>query len=290
MVRADAIGRRTYARRRAAILVYHDPTLERLESHLRYLRERYIFIGLTELVDALHDRSWSIDSPAVVITFDDGHLGNARLEAVLTRYGVRPTIYVCTRVIEGDGMFWFKLPGVDPEPLKVMTPSERDAVIARARDRGARPGRARDALAPDDVASLVTVVDFGSHTSTHPILPLCDDRQAREEIVGSRSEVESLTSQPCLHFSYPNGDFGERELALVREAGYRSARTTEIGWVGPRSDAFRLPIISLADHATVDVLAAHLTGLLAIKRRRAVHRHRHELAERAAATSPPNSP
>ena len=287
LIRADAFGRHTYARRRVSIIVYHDPSPERLESHLRYLRERYTFLSLMELVDALHEPRWPIDSPSVVLTFDDGHRGNARLEATLTRFGVTPTIYVCTGIIEGDGMFWFKAPGVDPEPLKVMTPSERDTVLERARTSGAFAARARDALTPDEAASLAQVVDLGSHTSTHPILPLCDDEQAREEIFSSRTEVERLSGRPCLHFSYPNGDFGEREIALLREAGYLSARTTEVGWVGPRSDPFRLPIVSLADHATVDMLAAHLSGLLAIKRYHTVRRHRRAIAARRQATSSP---
>jgi peptidoglycan/xylan/chitin deacetylase (PgdA/CDA1 family) len=284
-MRADAFGRRTYARRRVSIIVYHDPSPERLESHLRYLRERYTFLSLSELVDALHETRWPIDSPSVVLTFDDGHRGNARLETTLTRFGVTPTIYICTGIIEGDGMFWFKAPDVDPEPLKVMTATEREAVLGRRRDAVATAGRRREALTPDEVSTLARVVEFGSHTSTHPILPLSDDQEARDEIVVSRAAVGRLCGRPCLHFSYPNGDFREREIAFVRQAGYKSARTTEVGWVGPRSDPFRLPIVSLADHATVDILAAHLTGLLALKRYRGVRRHRRALGVRRPATS-----
>ena len=34
----------------------------------------------------------------------------------------------------------------------------------------------------------------------------------------------------CSHFSYPNGDYTEREIEIVEAGGFRSARTTDLGW------------------------------------------------------------
>ena len=146
-------------------------------------------------------------------------------------------------------------------------------------EAGAPDGR--HALTPAEVRELARTVEFGSHTVSHPILPLCTAEEAREEIVASRADVSGLAGSACLHFSFPNGDYTQRELDLVREAGYVTGRTTEIGWNGPRADRFRLKIVSLADEASVNVLAAHLAGFLALKRLLPSLHRRRALARRA---------
>ena len=68
----------------------------------------------------------------------------------------------------------------------------------------------------------------------------------------------------------------------MKRSGYATARTTEIGWNDARSDPFRLKILSLADHASVNVLSAHLVGILAVRRFVPALRHRRRLRARAA--------
>jgi len=275
----EALARRTYARGRVGILVYHDPPLDRFEAHLRFLSTRYRFVGLAQLAAALATGEWSsIPANALVITFDDGHRSNSALRPLFERFGVQPTIYLCSRIVRGNGRFWFRLPGVDPEPLKLMSPSERERALARNKGGEAN---GRDALTAGEVRQLAAAVEFGSHTLSHPILPLCTADEAREEIVESRADVAELTGRPCLHFSFPNGDYTDRELRLVREAGYVSSRTADIGWNGPGTDPFRLKIVSLADEASVNVLAAHLAGFLAVRRLVPGLIHRRRLAARA---------
>jgi peptidoglycan/xylan/chitin deacetylase (PgdA/CDA1 family) len=267
------ITRVTIARRRVGIIVYHDPPPERLENHLDYLVRRYEMLTLDELVEAITTRRWGQRArPGIVITFDDGHRGNTALTPIFERYRLRPVVYLATQSV-ATGRFWFLEPGIDPEPLKLLPTAGR---LARIEAEGTGSATDRQALDPDEVQGLTEHVDFGSHTVTHPILPLCDDDEAAAEIRNSRRDVERLTGRPCAHFSYPNGDYGARDVLLVRGSGYTSARTADIGWVGPTTDPFRLPIVSLADHASVNMLAAHLAGALAIKR--AVRRSRRALS------------
>ena len=276
--------RHTIARRKVGIVVYHDPSPDLLRQHLEYLGRRFTFIRMERLATAIAEDDWeSLPAHPLIVTFDDGHRRNAELAAIFEEHGVMPLIYLCSGIVAGDGSFWFLSPGLDPEPLKLMTPAERDAAVAEAgrRPMGAEP-RERDALTVDQVRELEDVADFGSHTVSHPILPLCDDSRAEAEITASRDDVESLTGQPCLHFSYPNGDFTERELRLVRGAGYLTARTTLPGWNGRGCDPYLLRIVSLADHASVNVLAAHLAGLFAATRRRIDRRHCAQLDARLA--------
>ena len=67
---------------------------------------------------------------------------------------------------------------------------------------------------------------FGPHTVTHPILPRTDDRQAEREINESWSRVRSELQSPVSVLSYPNGDYGPREVELLAESGLAAAVTT----------------------------------------------------------------
>ena len=88
-------------------------------------------------------------------------------------------------------------------------------------------------------------MEVGGHTVNHPMLKLLDDRQAREEIVGGKRQLEEITGAPVTLFAYPVGkpgrDYGRRDVELVREAGFRAAVSTVGGVASRGSDLFQLP-------------------------------------------------
>ena len=124
-----ALVRHTIARRRLSILVYHDPEPERLDAHLAYLAPRYTLLSLDAAVAALEANR--LPPRALVLTFDDGHRGNARLADVLARHGGVATIYACSQIVGTARHFWF-LDVDDPEPLKPLPNDRRLAEIGRA--------------------------------------------------------------------------------------------------------------------------------------------------------------
>ncbi|HEY0835672.1 MAG TPA: polysaccharide deacetylase family protein [Azospirillum sp.] len=257
------------ARRRPTIVVYHDPDPAVLREHLAYYARHYRFTTLDAVADAMESGRWADLPPyPLVVTIDDGHAGNARLEPLFREFGVRPTIYLCSRVVGTARPFWWMTPAagrIGVEELKLQPDAERRRRLAEAgsdpdRDVPTRDG-ARHALTWDEVARLGATVDFGAHTRTHPILIQCDDIRAAEEIGLCRIELEKATGRTCRHFAYPNGDYGERELALLRAAGYRTARTIEPGWNGWRTDPLRLKAFPVSDDVSVPWLAVQLTGL-----------------------------
>ena len=77
------------------------------------------------------------------------------------------------------------------------------------------------------------VVEFGSHTVTHPILSRLESAaQAHQEITEAKSRIETELDQPALHFAYPNGrpqDITAQIVNIVREAEYETAVTTSGG-------------------------------------------------------------
>ena len=75
-------------------------------------------------------------------------------------------------------------------------------------------------------------VRFGAHSLTHPILSRCDDAHSRFEIVQSVARVAAELTNPSTVFCYPNGrgsDFGEREIAAVRDSGVKAAVSSMAG-------------------------------------------------------------
>jgi peptidoglycan/xylan/chitin deacetylase (PgdA/CDA1 family) len=263
-VRWSGIGRlvrHTIARRRVSILVYHDPTPEDFERHLEYLTKRYNFVSLGEVVDAMTNDRWSeLPDRSLVLTFDDGHIGNVKLIELAARYGAKPTVYVCSQLIDTNRHFWF-MDVDDPVSFMPLTNGTRMASLEQLGFFPTEDHAERQAVNAEEIARMQEVFDFAAHTRFHPILPACSDEEAALEITASRSEIEQLIGQPCLDFSYPNGDYGERELELVKEVGFRSARTVDIGWNTASTDRFLLKVLGTEDDSSTNRLAGDLSGV-----------------------------
>lgn len=153
------------------------------------------------LVDALDLLTGTVEEQYVAVTFDDGYRDIAdRVEPLLRQLGVPATVFVPTSVASGDaGFFWYDAP----------PPALDWAAIERLANGG--------------------VIDFQSHTRTHPWLPRLSEERAREEIAGSKEELERRLGLPVTTLAYPAGLYGEREERLVRECGYRAGVTTDPG-------------------------------------------------------------
>jgi peptidoglycan/xylan/chitin deacetylase (PgdA/CDA1 family) len=71
-------------------------------------------------------------------------------------------------------------------------------------------------------------LEIGAHTRMHPRLVEIDDEDAlREEVRGSREDLEALLGRPVSAFAYPYGLADERATAAVEEAGFEIALTVE---------------------------------------------------------------
>lgn len=261
---AAALVRNTVVRRRVAIVVYHNPTPEALERHLRYMARRANFIPLDLLVSALVERDWSrIPPKSVVVTVDDGHADNVRLVEIFRRHGVRPTVFLCSQIVgTGRRYWWTAVPHRDRRALMAAPNEERLRLLAeRYGYTQLAENGGRQSLSVEELEQMRDVFDFGAHTRFHPALPRCTDEEARDEIALSRREVAALGGRDCRHFAYPNGLYGEREVELVQAAGFASARTIDTGWNDAATDPYRLRVLGIPDDGSVNALAAQLAGI-----------------------------
>jgi peptidoglycan/xylan/chitin deacetylase (PgdA/CDA1 family) len=252
------IIRRTLWRDDVLILVYHNPTPDTLDKHLRYLCRFCDIIPMSQI-----DRPGN-KRPRAVVTFDDGYARNVSLLSVFKKYDIYPTIYICSEIVGTCRQFWWTHPAarkIGLEELKKMPNAERLRCLKSSGFRQDQEDVEPAALTKEDMLVMRQWIEFGSHSRFHPILTACNDKECATEIVGSRQAIEKLVNRECFHFAYPNGNYSRREITILKAAGYKSARTLDLGWNNSSTDPFRLKALPLDDSGSVLWLAAQLSLL-----------------------------
>jgi peptidoglycan/xylan/chitin deacetylase (PgdA/CDA1 family) len=255
--------REAVQKRRASIIIYHDPDPNVFKAHMECLSKEYSFVSLNELVQAIYEKDWSnLPDKALVITIDDGIKRNYRLLPVFKEYGITPTVYVCSHVVGTQRKYWNQAGFENHHPLKKLENKRRLEILKTSIDyEPEREYSERQALNWEEIREMSPYVDFQSHSKFHPILINCTDEECREEIEGSKALLEQVLKKPVEHFCYPNGDYAEREVELVSNAGYKSSRSVDVGWNSMKTDPFRLKAYYVSDDATISMLKVQATGI-----------------------------
>jgi len=152
------------------------------------------------------------------ITFDDG-FRNVFDHAlpILSNLGFTSTNYVVANQLDG-GNVWDANHNVPHSPLM-----SKDEIVAWS-------------LAGQEV---------GSHTLDHVHLPELSLEQARSQIAQSRQVISELIKQEVTAFCYPYGHLKPEHVAMVSEAGYQNATTTQRGLANSKDDPFLLPRVGV---------------------------------------------
>jgi peptidoglycan/xylan/chitin deacetylase (PgdA/CDA1 family) len=246
------------------ILIYHDPSPAVLDLHIKHLKNDYVFISLDELCKRVEAKASFCDAPSLVLTIDDGHAGNYALIDVFHKHNVRPTVYVCSAIVGTNKMFWWQHPSIKKfgvEAAKRLSSKERLRLFAQAGFSVDADVGDRRALTIGQILDLSKVASIQSHTRYHPILTQCTDDEASWELEESKREIEAITGSPCEHLSFPNGNYDERSIMFAKKAGYRSARTCDLGWNDNMNDPYKLKGIPVADDASLNWLDVQMTQL-----------------------------
>jgi peptidoglycan/xylan/chitin deacetylase (PgdA/CDA1 family) len=130
-----------------------------------------------------------------------------------------------------------------PEQLEAL-----DSICTWARV-GADNRRENRALNIDELSALGHggLVELGTHTVTHPSLPILSIVKQLEEIQDSKVQLEKITGRPVTSFSYPYGDYSVDTTTLVQKSGYYCACTTKFKCILPGTDPFQLPRFQVED-------------------------------------------
>ena len=125
---------------------------------------------------------------AAVLTtsWDDGHKHDLRLARLLKEHGLRATFYVA------------------PENQEFAK---------------------QDLLTSQEIRDISQDFEIGAHSMTHRRLPAISEQQAKNEIVESKAVLEQVIGKEIKVFCYPGGAYTGLHMQLVKDAGYRYART-----------------------------------------------------------------
>ena len=257
-------------------------TPETFARQVEWLAQHFEVISLDEAVRRLQDGTAG-DSRAVVLTSDDGWMGfHQHALPVLHQRGFPATVYVPTDVLGGRPHWpvrWGLLLARNRWLLKDLAhelghfepfPSVGSAMRAL---RGLDVGRIehlwrmiveqysvqedklpRDWFINEDgVREMVARgIMVGAHTVLHPMLTREPELHLQWELTESRRRLQEICGREVVHFAYPFGDHDDRVVNLVRDAGYRSAVTTDYGWNLPGHDVYRLRRVDVRETACED--------------------------------------
>jgi peptidoglycan/xylan/chitin deacetylase (PgdA/CDA1 family) len=124
---------------------------------------------------------------AVLTTsWDDGHRCDVRLARMLKEHGLRATFYVA------------------PENQEFAK---------------------QDLLTLPEIRDISQDFEIGAHSMTHRRLPTIPEQEAEREIIQSKAVLEQVTGKEIKVFCYPGGAYTKLHVQLVKDAGYRYART-----------------------------------------------------------------
>jgi peptidoglycan/xylan/chitin deacetylase (PgdA/CDA1 family) len=137
----------------------------------------------------------------VTTSWDDGHVLDSRLAGMLAERGLPGTFYIAPDNIEFP---------------------------------------ARDRLGPAGLSELASRFELGGHTLTHRRLTTLTPAQAGAEIRDGKARLEDMVQRSVTSFCYPGGSYRAEHVPLVRQAGFRCARTVRRLSTGPVADPFQM--------------------------------------------------
>ncbi len=188
--------------------------LDVFERQMQWLADNgFRTIGLEALLtaDAQADAARS-----VVITFDDGYLGNYLHAApVLRRHRLTATFFVVSNKIGAPAMMsWDQLREMKSSGLSIE-----------------------------------------SHTANHPLLSTLDASRTQSELTESKRRIEAELDAPVRFLSLPNGDSNPFYVEAARTAGYQAGCCSEFGYNDATTDRWFLRRIAIKAGTPVEAFA-----------------------------------
>jgi peptidoglycan/xylan/chitin deacetylase (PgdA/CDA1 family) len=210
------------------------------ERHLDWLASHFRIVSLDDLGANLQKPPGS--KPLAAVTFDDGYSDIYHYAfPLLKRKGIPAGIFVVTELVGATRLpiheeLYGVLAGREPDPfsatrslLRRLPQSEIQRIVDSLQATTTINERARLALQPLSWEMLMEMhkagMTIGSHSKTHAFLANESEERVREEVEGSRRELQRRLEVRAEWFAYPGGSFNPSVIRAVARAGYRYAFT-----------------------------------------------------------------
>ena len=115
-----------------------------------------------------------------------------------------------------------------------------------------------EVMLPKQVAELAKGFEIGGHTISHIRLHTTDKQTLEKEIGGSYLWLSDLLGYEPQSFCFPGGVFHDKAIAVVKNCGYKIARTTELLSIKTRTGKNLVPTtLQMYEHSAF-TYAKHL--------------------------------
>jgi peptidoglycan/xylan/chitin deacetylase (PgdA/CDA1 family) len=210
---------------------------DQFRRQVRWLHDMGFKNMLIRDLESLVERNEPLpENRNVIFSFDDGYEDNFTTAfPILKEFGYTGMFYLTADIIGTEKMFELdKKESGQVEHNRIMNWEQATKLLSEG-------------------------MEIGSHTSSHAILTTIPDDQARQELVGSKKEIESKLGVEISSFCYPGGFFNSSHEKMVNETGYRSACTADMGiWRG--GNILRIPRVGVLASDSLFIFKTKVMG------------------------------
>lgn len=258
---------------------------EVIEEIVSYARKRKCqFVSLDEMADALAGKKRR--RRMIAITLDDGYRDNyTNGLPVFTKMDVPFTIYVCTKMVNGEMLYWWEILEQlvlkhnsitlsDGRTFVCSTKEEKEQAFLEIReiilrlpqnnleeelkqlfsryDIDYRYGNEDLGLTWNQIKELKNsyLSTIGNHTFSHRAFTGCTDKEIISDINLANKEMENKINIKMLHFAFPFGEaiaVSQHNIELVKQLKIRTSATTREDFVRYNTDSMNLPRIFITE-------------------------------------------
>jgi len=233
-------------------------TLDEFRAALELVQRRHRVLSADEMY-RVRQQGGRFPPRSVLITFDDGFRNNLLAAEILNQLGLSASFFVLSETLDGQFVPWYlrlahilstrrretctapwgpvrfadtlarrRWQAAAKEHLLASPPDRRDAELNQlACDLECPPLDPADEdyqfLDSADLRRMRELgMTVGGHGATHDNLARCNEVELRREMLDSADRLAAASGGPIEDFSYPDGRYDDRVLALARQR-YRMA-------------------------------------------------------------------
>lgn len=278
---------------KVTILVLHDIEPEKAYPMFSWLAKNYNIIDLNTYFEA-HRRKdpGLLPKKPLVITLDDGHVSNYKLLPILQELNIPATIFLCAGIINTNRHFWFKFKrsNIPTQKLKRLPTWKKREILQEAGFHHEKEYASPQALNQQQIEAMKGWVNFQAHTVFHPCLPKCRTQRAKTEIEECKNILEKDYGLVINSIAYPNGDYSDRDIELVRNSGYEFGLTVDFGLNTVETPPFRIKRLSVDDNDSVDTVSLKASGIWAFIKTRNGKKQAHGWTANVTEDAKPRTP
>lgn len=233
-------------------------------EQMRYLAGNYQIVSLSDVMTAFESRHrHKLPPRAVLVTFDDGYCDfEEHAWPILKRYGIPAILFVPTAFPDQpERTFWWddlhqvaqrapqmatlntlidslnlsstdRIQSYDQLRSYLKTLKHTEAIanvkqLCRKLDIQPAPNRI---LSWDSLRKLASEgLTLGAHTRTHALMNRISLEEAREEVIGSLTDLERQIGSALPIFAYPSGQVSDEVISLLEREKFILAFATKRG-------------------------------------------------------------